>query len=72
MSISGVAVININIFINIVMVLRTIMVIIIITITMMTLVHKGLRDVISDGRDTVECGAAGSPRRCRLNQNNQD
>ena len=71
MSVSGVAVININIFINIVMVLRTIMVIII-TITMMTLVHKGLRDVISDGRDTVECGAAGSPRRCRLNQNNQD
>ena len=65
------AVININIFIIIVMVLRTIMVIII-TIMMMTLVHKGLRDVISDGRDTVECGAAGSPRRCRLNQNNQD
>jgi len=29
-----------------------------------TILHKGLRDVISDGRDTVECGAAGSPRRC--------
>ena len=25
--------------------------------------HQGLRDVITDGRDTVECGAAGSPRR---------
>ena len=34
---------------------------------MMTLVYKGLRDVISDGRDTVECGAAGSPRRCIVN-----
>lgn len=29
-----------------------------------TILHKGLRDIISDGRDTVECGAAGSPRRC--------
>jgi len=29
-----------------------------------TIMHKGLRDVITDGRDTVECGAAGSPRRC--------
>merc|ERR1719500_2645984 len=29
-----------------------------------TILHKGLRDIISDGRDTVVCGAAGSPRRC--------
>jgi len=29
-----------------------------------TILHKGLKDVISDGKDTVECGAAGSPRRC--------
>ena len=29
-----------------------------------TVLHKGSRDVISDGRETVECGAAGSPRRC--------
>ena len=48
-----------NIFIIIVMAIITILVIIIITI----MVHKGLRDIISDGRDTVECGAAGSPRR---------
>ena len=38
---------------------------VIITIIIITImVHKGLRDIISDGRDTVECGAAGSPRRC--------
>ena len=29
--------------------------------------HQGLRDVITDGRDTVECGAAGSPRRWAIN-----
>jgi ATP-dependent NAD(P)H-hydrate dehydratase len=29
-----------------------------------TVLHKGLRDIISDGRETLECGTAGSPRRC--------
>lgn len=29
-----------------------------------TILHKGQKDVITDGVDTVECSSAGSPRRC--------